>query len=41
MSQGLNALSPLAQEIEHYFKRALEKGDPQGNVSQLLRGSIG
>jgi 3-hydroxyisobutyrate dehydrogenase-like beta-hydroxyacid dehydrogenase len=41
MSQGLNALSPLAQEIEHCFKRALEKGDPQRNVSQLLRGSIG
>jgi 3-hydroxyisobutyrate dehydrogenase-like beta-hydroxyacid dehydrogenase len=40
MAQSLNALSPLAQEIEHSFTRALQQGDPQRNVSQLLKGSI-
>lgn len=41
MAGGLNALSPLAQEIERSFTRALETGDPQRNVSALLKGSIG
>jgi len=41
MAQSLDALSPLAQEIQHSFTRALEKSDPQRNVSQLLKGSIG
>lgn len=41
MAQGLGALSPLAQEIERSFQAALKDGDPQRNVSQLLKGSIG
>lgn len=41
MATQLGALSPLAEEIEHSFARALEAGDPQRNVSQLLKGSIG
>ena len=41
MAQSLDALSPLAQEIERSFTGALEQGDRQRNVSQLLKGSIG
>lgn len=41
MAEGLNALSPLAQEIDRSYQAALKTGDPQRNVSALLKGSIG
>jgi 3-hydroxyisobutyrate dehydrogenase-like beta-hydroxyacid dehydrogenase len=41
MATQLGALSPLAQEIERSYQAALKTGDPQRNVSQLLKGSIG
>lgn len=41
MATQLNALSPLAEEIERSYQAALKTGDPQRNVSQLLKSSIG
>ena len=41
MATQLNALSPLAEEIDRSYQVALKTGDPQRNVSQLLKGSIG
>lgn len=41
MATQLNALSPLAEEIERSYQAVLKTGDPQRNVSQLLKGSVG
>lgn len=40
MAEGLHSDSELAKVVQAFFAREANKGDPQRNVSELLKGSI-